>query len=165
MPKKKQQSQFREAFPESWRPKKVGESIEGTVYAVRDIAIQDDVIPAIDIVTLEGEEKSILCGSASLKKIFFAHRVTEGGFLGIEYRGESDSVEKSGNKLKRYASYYYPEYTYDVVEQDGKLHVHQRSEQEILEAEQRKQAADSSYKKLIDNAEKQLAQEDDSPDF
>lgn len=150
MSKKKTQSKFREAYPDSWEPKKEGDTIEGTIYGIRTVETKFGVVPVIDLVTLDGEERSVMMGGASLGKIFLTNQIEEEGFIGLEYRGLSNSIEQGGNKLKRFAAYYYRPFEWKLQETKEGIEAVPRSDKEIMEA--RKHTQDDQYKALMSSS-------------
>lgn len=91
--------------PELFAFKSVGDTIDGILLSIQKITLKDkDTQKSKEVIeyTIEREDgrRARLLTSADLsQKISMAHR---GGLVSITYLGLDDSIEKNGNKMRRF---------------------------------------------------------------
>jgi len=97
------------AFPETWSPMEIGESIEGEIFQRDEFPMKDELIPYIDVLPMPiigVDPVRVFLTHASIKQLDAKHHFAEGGFIKLTYRGESKVIEKRGNYLKHYEGGY-----------------------------------------------------------
>ena len=107
--------QFEHALIDSWKPEQIDEMIAGEIFIMQMVQINDDEIPAIEVVDNDGVPWQVLMSQYALQKVFYNPLVVEEGFLVIKYDGESKSIQKAGNFAKKFSvAYYAPgDWSYD----------------------------------------------------